>query len=361
MTAFFVAGAFDDPPAEPDRVSGAAHPRETLALAGHAAAERQMLAAFRSGRLHHAWLLAGPRGIGKATLAWRFARFLLAHPEPGSMEVAMAADLAVPASHPVAGQVARLAHPDLALIRRSPTKDGKVVRGEITVEDVREGLALLGMTSGGGGWRVVIVDSADDMNRNAANALLKQLEEPPARTVFMLVSHQPATLLPTIRSRCRFLRLAPLAREEMATVLAAVRAAGGPDAPADDDAFADGSVGQALAGADPAERKLRLAARDLYRGLPRLDLDRLQTLLPELAGKQGESALAAVMEALGREIHAGLRARPDEPALLAARADLWDKLGRQAREIETFNLDRRPFLLQVFQDLADIERRHRAR
>jgi DNA polymerase-3 subunit delta' len=207
---------------------------------------------------------------------------------------------------------------------------------------------------------VVIVDAADEMNRNAANALLKQLEEPPARTVFLLVCHQPSALLSTIRSRCRFLRLGPLAEGDIRRILGEIHAAGGSETVAEADGLADGSVGAILAGASPAERKLRTGARELFRALPEVDQPRLLGLLAEMQGKQGEGALSAVLDALSRELHADL-SRPGVPrALLAARAELWEKLVVQAREIETFNLDRRPFLLQVFQDLAEIERRHRA-
>ena len=135
---------------EADRLGDHPHPREVLWYGGESAAERTLLDAFRSGRLHHAWLITGPEGVGKATLAYRFARFLLAHPDPGSAAVAGAQDLAVAPDHPVVGQVARLSHPDLAVIRRQPTKDGKSLKGDIAVEDVRDGLSIFRTTSGGG-------------------------------------------------------------------------------------------------------------------------------------------------------------------------------------------------------------------
>jgi DNA polymerase III subunit delta' len=332
---FFLPGPADDPTGEPDRIDGMPHPRETLALAGHAEAERSMLDAWSGGRLHHAWLIAGPSGIGKATLAYRFARFLLANGDAPDNAMFPPADLALAADHALTTRVARLSHPDLTVIRRSATKDGKSIRAEITVEDVRDGLGVLGMTAGGGGYRIVIVDAADDMNRNAANALLKQLEEPPPRTVFLLVTHQPATLLPTIRSRCRFLRLKPLGADDVAGVLAAIRATGVEVAAPDPAMLADGSAGAILRRAGAAENTIRAEAKALFRALPALDPVRLQAVLPSLVGRDGEATLSALLDQIGREMAGDLRRLSHRPALLAARAEVWDKLSRTARETET--------------------------
>lgn len=238
-----------DAPPEPDRVEGAPHPRETDRLIGQEAAETAFLDAFAGGRLHHAWLLTGPRGVGKATLAWRIARFLLADagdeaglfgeapPAPASLDVAP--------DHPVARRVAALSEPRLKLIRRGWDEKAKRLKTVITVDEVRGLGSFFGLSAAEGGRRVVIVDAADEMNVSAANALLKLLEEPPDRATLLLISHRPARLLPTIRSRCRELRLSPLSPDALAEATAAAGAA-----PADDPAalaeLSGGSVGEAL-------------------------------------------------------------------------------------------------------------------
>src|SRR5216683_5202774 len=200
-------------------------PRETTVLFGHDGAEREFLAVYRSGRVPHAWLIGGEPGIGKATLAYRIARFVLAHPDPS--RVLTAASLALDPAHPTVRRIAVNAHTDLLALERTPGDNGKM-RTVITVEQVRRLASFFGSTAGEGGWRVCIVDSADELKYpEGSNALLKMLEEPPARSLFLLVSHSPGRLLPTIRSRCRRLILEPL---DAADVVAAATAALGPDA-----------------------------------------------------------------------------------------------------------------------------------
>src|SRR5262249_40532591 len=185
-------------------------PRETTVLYGHADAERALLAAYRGARFPHAWLIGGRSGIGKATLAYRMARFVLAHPDPAAAAVQEAQTLEIPADHRVARQVGAQGHSDLLVLERTVNeKTGKLFT-VIRVEDVRRTVPFFGSTAGEGGWRVCIVDCADELQYpQAANALLKILEEPPANALLLLVSHAPARLLPTIRSRCRRLMLRP--------------------------------------------------------------------------------------------------------------------------------------------------------
>lgn len=213
-----------EPTAHPDptQVDGAAHPRETLHLVGQAKAEADFLNAYTSDRLHHGWLITGPRGVGKATLAYRIARFLLAtRPAGDDMFGAPPAPttLDIPADHPQAQLIAASASPALKIIHRTPNPTTDKMRDMITAEDVRDLAHFLHMSVAEGGRRVVIVDTADEMNPTAANALLKMLEEPPAKTTLLLLSHQPSGLLPTIRSRCRVLRLGTLPPADMAQAL----------------------------------------------------------------------------------------------------------------------------------------------
>jgi len=196
------------------------HPRETLSLFGHREAELALLNAYRSGRIPHAWLIGGAQGIGKATLAYRMARFVLAHRDPLAPDVQAARTLAVDPSHPVARHVAAGAHGGLLTLERTLNDKG-VMRTVITVDETRETISFFGSTAAVEGWRVCIVDTVDELNANAANALLKVLEEPPRQSLFFLVSHAPARVLPTIQSRCRKLPLRPLAIEDVVQAAAA--------------------------------------------------------------------------------------------------------------------------------------------
>ncbi|MDO5369133.1 DNA polymerase III subunit delta' [Paracoccus sp. (in: a-proteobacteria)] len=266
----------DDPdlPVESDRVPGAPHPRETRRLVGQDPALAAFRTAAASGRMHHGWLITGPRGTGKATLAWVIARWLLA--ETGSP------DLSVPEDHPVARRLRAMSEPRLHLVRRSLDDKGRL-RAEIVVEDIRKLLSFFHMSAAEGGRRIAIIDAADDMNTAAANAVLKMLEEPPEGAVLLLVAHQPARLLPTIRSRCRELRLMPLSPEDMATALAPLEVGGDPARLA---ALAGGSVGEALrlSGQDGLDRYADLVA--LF-ARPEMDRQAAAAFAQDAAGRPG--------------------------------------------------------------------------
>ncbi|MEA3010084.1 MAG: polymerase subunit delta [Sphingomonadales bacterium] len=186
-------------------------------LHGHDAAVADFRDAFDSGRLHHAWLISGPKGIGKALFAAKAALRVLAHGQK-SVE---APGLDVPDDHPAAHLIAAGSHPDLMRLERLPRETsatGELARN-INVDQVRSLQRLFNTTASMSPWRAVIVDSIDDLERNAANALLKNLEEPPPSSVFFLISHAPERLLPTIRSRCRLLRLSRLDDDAMTSAL----------------------------------------------------------------------------------------------------------------------------------------------
>lgn len=240
------------------------HPRRRTPLRGHEKQEAQLLHAYTSGRMHHAWLLAGRRGIGKATLAYRLARFILQFPEPHA--VAGRASLFVHDDAPAFRRIAARGHADLLVIERAWDDKNKRLKSEISAEGARAAADFFSRTAGEGGWRVCIVDAADDLNSESANALLKILEEPPPRSLFILVSHQPGRLLPTIRSRCIRLDLHPLPLEQTLEVL-----------------------GEVSAGSKSEE--VQLAAK-LAHGSPGRALD--------LAGSVGAASFARLMEAANR-------------------------------------------------------------
>lgn len=240
----------DEAREEPDRIDGAPHPRETARLYGQDAAEATFLEAFDAGRLHHGWLISGARGVGKATLCWRIARFLLATPEVGNDGLfgetpSSPTTLEISSDHPVSHRLLAGSDPGLFHITRSHNEKTGRLRDMIVAEDVRNLNHFLHLSSTDGGRRVVIIDVADEMNTQAANALLKMLEEPPARTTLLLISHQPARLLPTIRSRCRELRLAPLGPKDMAIALTQAGIEPGDEAAALAE-LSGGSVGEAV-------------------------------------------------------------------------------------------------------------------
>lgn len=332
------------------------HARETNAWFGHAAAERALLEAYRGGRIPHAWLIGGPAGIGKATLAYRMARFVLAHPDPSKPAVQAATALAVDPAHPVARRIAARAHGDLLTLERTEGESG-ALRTVITVEDVRRTLGFFGHTAGEGGWRVCIVDAADELQYpQASNALLKVLEEPPPRALFLLVSHAPGRLLATIRSRCRHLALRPLAAEDVARAAAA--ALGGSEdeaAIAAAAAAADGSVGRALQLLGGAALKVRERVSELLAALPSVDPMALHALGDAL-GRADPQTFTTFVDTVRDWLSTRLARGAGEPARLAQVAQVWEKLNRAAREVEVFNLDRKPMVFAVFGLLADAAR-----
>jgi DNA polymerase-3 subunit delta' len=335
----------------------AVHPRETTALFGHREAETALLNAYRSGRIPHAWLIGGPLGIGKATLAYRMARFVLANRNPLAPEVQQAGTLAVDPSDPVARHVAAGAHGGLLTLERTLNDKG-VMRTMIVVDQTRETIPFFGSTAAVDGWRVCIVDTVDELNPNAANALLKSLEEPPRQSLFLLVSHAPARVLPTILSRCRKLALRPLATPDV--VSAAAQAADidvGDPALAEAAEAAEGSVARALTllGGDALKLQQRTAA--LLAGLPQVDPRELHALGDALGGSDRVS-LAAFIDSVDRWVSERLRADNANANLarLARLAEVWEKISRAARDTAEYNLERKPLVFSVFGQLAEAMR-----
>jgi DNA polymerase III subunit delta' len=335
---------------ESDRLEGAPHPRETLALVGHAAQEAVVLEALATGRLHHAWLLGGPEGIGKATFAYRLARRLLAGVAQGQPP----ATLDVPAGHPVTRKIIAGSHPDLVVLRRVIRKDGKALTTNIPVELVRRALEVFETTSAAGGWRICIIDSAEDLDRASANALLKMIEEPPPNCLFLIVSHVPQRLLPTIRSRCRKLDFSPLTP---AQVEEAMRATGVEAAsPADITRAAGhggGSVRAALVRMEPEALSLIEAVEGRLAKLPRLEMKALVALAEDVGARGRDDDLALVLDTVENWLSHTLRQQSTQgAAALLPLAGVWERARREAREADIYNLDKRPLVISLFQDLA---------
>lgn len=341
-------------------------PRKATQLVGQDAAEKEVLDAWTSGRLHHAWLITGKRGIGKATLAYRIARFLLAGGETGTGGLFGGPQtLDMDEDHPVFRRVAQGSHGDLRVLERQWDEKRKRLRTEIVIEDVRGVGDFMSMTPSEGGWRVVIIDAADEMNRNSANALLKVLEEPPKRAVLLLVCHNPARLLPTIRSRCRTLALSPLADDRVEDLIQTAL----PDLSKDDvrslARLGEGSVGRALDLAQQGGLVHYLEMITLLRGLPRLDIPALHAFAEKVArGDDGFRVTSALLLWwLGRVISAGgRRVEPAEvipgengllrtllaAAPLAQWVEVWEKISHIVDRTDAVNLDKKQVLLSAF-------------
>lgn len=350
----------DDQIPEADRVEGAPHPRETRELFGQDAAQAAFVQAAETGRLPHAWMLTGPRGIGKATLAWRIARYLAARDAAG--EAPPSLDMAE--DHPVWRRSLALAESRIALCRRVQDDKTKRLKTQLTVDEIRRLKAAFSMSVPDGGWRAAIIDAADEMNSAAANALLKLLEEPPANTVLLLVCHQPARLLPTIRSRCRELRLSPLSPEDMARALHQA------DQPTDDvemlHRLSNGAPGDAvrlLAGDGPA---LYRSILEIVGRAPRMDIGAIGGLATRCVGAANAPRYDAVVRLLplllarlaragcGRDAdllpeEAGLAARLS-PDVHAARgwAEAQQQITGRADYARAVNLDPEQVILDMF-------------
>ncbi len=357
-------------------------PADNDQLVGHADAERQLADAFHSETLAHAWMITGPKGIGKATLTYRFARYVLKHsgnnggdgslfadtgePEAGSLfgddglapgeGVSEEGGLYVSPGDPVFRRIAAGGHADLSVIERALKSDKGTDRYTvIRIDDVRSIGGFLHMTPAEGGWRVVIVDAADDMNLNAQNGLLKVLEEPPARSLILLVCNAPGRLLPTIRSRCRTLALRALEDAEVERLIGIYA----PDVPTNDArdyaAMASGSIGQALALIDADGLDIYRNIKNLFDGLPNLDVPKLHDFAGGIARKNADAAYGIATSLILGSIRSHIR----ESALKTPgpRVDrwleVWENSARLMERADSVNLDRKQVIVGIFHAAAD--------
>ncbi len=336
-----------------DAGTDAPHPRQTTELFGHAEAESAILETYRGGRVPHAWLIGGVSGIGKATLAYRFARFVLAHPDPAAETVEKARSLAIDPGHPIARRIAAQGHPDLLVLERTAGDTGKL-RSVITVDQVRKTVPFFGSTAGEGGWRIVIVDAIDELNAEGENALLKLLEEPPAKALLLLVTHTPGRVRATLRSRCRRLSLRPLGADDVARAAATALGASESELRVAAQA-ADGSVARAIALLDGDALKFRERVAALLERLPEIDARALHAL-GDAMGFADQNAFEGFIGTLNDWMSMRLRIGPQDAAHLARLAEAWQKINRAAADAEAFNLERRPVIFEAFGALAEASR-----
>ena len=337
---------------ETDRIEGFPHPRETTCLVGQDTALSRVSRAIRSGRPPQAWLISGPPGVGKATLAYRMARYMLAF---GATDKG-AEDLSVPEKDPAAIQVAAASHPGLLVLKRGLNPETGKLMNVLSVNEVRRLAGFFGMTSGAGGWRVAIIDTADDMNDAAANALLKMLEEPPSRAMLIVLSNVPGRLLPTIRSRCQKVDLRPLdtttVEKELSRLL--------PDTDAKERAalarLSGGSIGMALQLADGEGVAL---AREADRLLDNASVPDVAAILA-LGDKIGR--MTDGLESFGTFLLQALVDRIRAQALAGkSNLDLWveclNKLEASFRRSSALYLESRQTVLSAARTLAATSRR----
>ena len=335
------------PPSWYDSRMDAPDPRENPWLIGQDDAEARLSDAMRGGRMHHAWLLTGPEGVGKATLAYRFARRLL-----GGMGADAAA---LDPRHPVFRRVASGAHADLHTVARTMNPQTKKLRGEIVVDDVRAAGDFLRLTPAEAGWRVVIVDRADELNRNAANALLKILEEPPARAVLLLVCNAAGLLPPTVRSRCCRLPLSRLTAADMDRALARYLPELAQDERARLASVCDGSPGRALMLAGEQGLAMASLVDDVLSDLRTLSAEKAYAVADSLGRAEGAFAVfmdllrAGLADAVRQSVRGGGAAAQRRIAALRppdAWVAVWQALGRLQDDTVRFNLDKRQALIQ---------------
>ena len=348
-------------------------PRENPELLGQGEAEKELIEAWSSGRMSHAWMLSGPKGIGKATLAYRFARFVLSGGGEPDMFGGPPTSLATAPEDAIFRQVASLGHPDFLAITRKLDKQGKKLSHSISVDVARQIPGFMSMTPSAGDWRVVVIDAVDEMRREASNAILKILEEPPRQALIMLVCHQPSRLLPTIRSRCRRLMLQPLPETTVSQLITRHHpeiSSGLVERLAE---ISDGSIGQAMSLIDAGGIDLMDDLDALLAGLPKMDIRKMHGLADQVAKAGAERRFTVMMDLIyhriGKSVSLAAAGKLGEVgndgmrASVAAAAgagslepwiEVWEKIARLGRAVSTVNMDRKQAALDALLSIQSV-------
>jgi DNA polymerase III subunit delta' len=308
-------------------------------------AETIFLDAYNSSRIPHAWLLSGGAGIGKATLAFRIARFILSSPNSPEDR----SNLAVDVTNTTSRRIISGGHADFLCIQRGIDEKTKKKRKEITVDEVRGVTSFLSRTPGEGGWRVIVVDSADELNLNAANAILKILEEPPKRVIILLVSNNPSKLLPTIRSRCRRLPLNPLRSNTIRKTLQQYY----PQITAEDVTqlvkLTDGSLGRAIELAEDGGLDIYREVSSILDSLPQLDIPRLHQLGDKLNQAKSDQVFQRTFDIINRWLSNIIKELAlNKKSNLDTWIDMWENTNRLVNQTRGLNLDPKQAILNTF-------------
>jgi len=347
---------------ESDRAGDMPHPRLQESLFGHKQAMEQMVAAAHSGAMHHAWLISGPKGVGKATLAWRFTRAVLARGLSACPD-----DLSLPADDKTFRLVAAMAHPDVIVLRRPWDAEKKKFKSELPVDDVRRLRSFFSRHPSFGNVQLAVIDCMDDMNLQAQNALLKILEEPPKAAILLLVAHTPGLLLPTIRSRCRMLQLRPLPQDTMREALQRLA----PQADGDQlelaATLAPGAPGQAAALAASGMTGAYQQILGVLATLPQLNHAMIHGLSEQFMKQFPDRGISGFSYLLSLAIQRHLRTQMGTASPLPAERQAFDRMGHaltairwseicaglQASEqrASALNQDKKQFVLNAFYSL----------
>ncbi len=347
----------------PDQLIGAPHPRQSTSLFGHQEAEFDFRQAMQAGKLHHAWLIQGRAGIGKATLAYRFAQMILARESPNILD--NSPGQALDYSTTGAQLIQSNAHPNLLVLRRSWNSKTKKFRTTISVDDVRELQRFLGNTAGMGKWRVVIIDRADDLNMNAANALLKMLEEPPAFCLFLLVSSEQGKLPTTIISRCQKLRLQGLDTPTLQACVSHIAEQSQITLPTGEQLsvifeLAEGSPRAALEFTSGRTLEDYHEIRKILDLLPRMDPQAISALAERLSARAGEqdyhNFLHLLSSQIAHRIRQGVLTGSGDKHKLAQWTQLWETITLKKNETDLLNQDRGNFILDLFATIEETAR-----
>ncbi len=343
---------------EVDALPGIPLPHERTQLIGHRETERALLDAYKSERLHHAWILGGPKGIGKATLAFRFAKFVLSHPDRFGPLVQSAETLDVSQNDPVVHQIRAGGHPNILHLRRPWDDKGKRFKADLPVDEVRRTVGFFGTTASARAWRVCIIDSADDMNISSANALLKILEEPPEQCLFLVLSHAPGRLLPTIRSRCRRLDMTTLTDKDIVTGLQELAPGDLPDAKGLHELaeIADGSLRSALTLLEGDGLAIAQGTKKLAENAAHMDLKALHTLSDLVAARGQSDNWESFQHVAENWLHGQMRNAMRTGTSQAYRyVTLWETTAKAISDADALNLDKKQVVLDFFLKLRSLQ------